>query len=108
MQGVQQLMLGHQPGYTRSAYDKEAAGSTNIPPTVEGTSKFIFSNYQYVFSCLAFCQTFGLFRTPVYRNPQVKLARLAGAWRDKRGITIGTDRGQSKIDREQKRPLFVC
>jgi len=41
----------------------------NIPATVEATSKFIFSNYQYIFCIMAHIQTYGLFRLPFYKNP---------------------------------------
>jgi hypothetical protein len=35
---------------------------------VASSSKFLFSNYGYVFLAMALCQTYGSFREPVYRN----------------------------------------
>ena len=36
--------------------DKSNVTAATIPPTNEATSKFLFANYQYICSCLAFCQ----------------------------------------------------
>lgn len=36
--------------------------------TVASSSKFIFSNFAYVCLAVALCQTYGLFREPLYKN----------------------------------------
>lgn len=36
--------------------------------TVASSSKFLFSNYGYVSLAIALCQTYGLFREPIYKN----------------------------------------
>ncbi len=36
--------------------------------TVASSSKFLFSNYGYVFLAVALCQTYGRFREPVHKN----------------------------------------
>jgi hypothetical protein len=53
---LQQLMLSREPWYTRAVIDKTHVTAATIPPTNEATSKFLFANYQYICSCLAFCQ----------------------------------------------------
>jgi hypothetical protein len=36
--------------------------------TISSSSKFLFSNFMYIFLAIAFCQTYGLFRVPLYKN----------------------------------------
>ena len=61
-------MLANQSWYVKSVIDK-TGDFTAVPATVEATSKFIFSNYQYIFCIMAHVQTYGLFRLPFYKNP---------------------------------------
>ncbi|GAB5037414.1 cation transporting atpase [Nannochloropsis oceanica] len=66
---LQQYILSLESWYTRGVMDKSNLSADSVPATDEATAKFLLSNFQYIFTCLAFCQTYGLFRVPIYRTP---------------------------------------
>jgi magnesium-transporting ATPase (P-type) len=47
--------------------DRDAPGFDRHVST-SASSKFLFSNFMYIFLALALCQTYGLFRVPIYKN----------------------------------------
>ncbi len=61
----QQWLLLQQPWYHPPDYD---APGFDRQVTVSSSSKFLFSNFMYIFLAIALCQTYGLFRVPIYKN----------------------------------------
>ena len=64
-QFLQQYFMIHSDWY--EDYEMKYENNYSKGRSVNSTCKFIFSNFQYLIVAFAFCQTYGLFRNPIYK-----------------------------------------